>query len=54
MTIEEAKQWNINKAYEQFHKLWGIAKESPSYNKQEWQMLYLDLMSVINQKPFKL
>lgn len=54
MTTEEAKQWNIEKAYNQFHKVWGLSKESPNYDKKEWLTLYLDLMSVIQTKPFKL
>lgn len=41
-------------AYEEFHKLWGKAKDSKDYDKKEWQSLYLKLQQIINVTPFKI
>jgi len=41
-------------AYEEFHKLWGKAIDSPNYDKKEWQSLYLKLQQIINVRPFKI
>lgn len=42
----------IDQAYEQFHKLWGLSKDGV-YDKKEWQILYEQLIKIIDQKPFK-
>lgn len=39
-------------AYQDFHELWGKAKESDNYNKREWTRLYISLCQLIEHKPF--
>ena len=44
----------ISSAYEDFHRLWAKAIDSPNYDKKEWTTLYVKLQKIINVMPFKI